>query len=210
MPLPASPAVVADAIERQTQVIRSKVAKVYENSGLSEGAEATRETLSTVTAIQLVVIIFELYNLRKEVLPDKHAFTIPSFSYVNNKPYPVAIPDFFLLATASFWGPSLLWGITSLLIPLTASYFFNLTAKPTTRSRSGTPHFTYSFDPLTFSIVKALLTYVIYGQDVTFGGWVDLEYVARINSAIFGGYQGVLTGTAIGALVTLYDAVLKK
>jgi hypothetical protein len=63
---------------------------------------------------------------------------------------------------------------------------------------------------LTFSIVKALLTFVVYGQDVTFGGLVDLEYVARINSALYGGWQGVLVGTGIGSLVTLYEAVLKK
>jgi hypothetical protein len=51
---------------------------------------------------------------------------------------------------------------------------------------------------------------VVYGQDVTFGGLVDLEYVARINSALYGGWRGVLVGTGIGSLVTVYEAVLKK
>lgn len=62
---------------------------------------------------------------------------------------------------------------------------------------------------MTFNVVKALLVYVVFGQDVTFG-MIDLENVARINSAIYGGYQGALTGTGIGTLVTLYEAVIKK
>jgi hypothetical protein len=165
--------------------------------------------LSTVVAVQALVVAFELYNLRKELLADRYAFTIPAIALLNTSPYDVKIPDLFLLLTSSFWGPATLWAFTSLLIPLFAAYFFNLTAKPS-RTRSHSTHFTYAFDPLTFSIVKGLLTYVVYGQDVTFGGLVDLEYVARINSALYGGWQGVLVGTGISSLVTLYEAVLKK
>lgn len=209
MPLPPSPAVVADAIDRQTQVIRTKVSRAYQDSGIIETTEATRETLSTVTSIQALVIFFELYKLRAEVLPDRYAFTIPAIELLKTKARDIYIPDLFLLLTSSFWGPVTLWAFTSFILPLTAAYFFNLTAKPS-RSRSHTTHFNYTVDPLTFSIVKGLLTFVIYGQDVTFGGLVDLEYVARINSAIYGGWQGVLVGSGIGALVSVYDAVLKK
>ncbi|KAH6722531.1 hypothetical protein DL95DRAFT_324623 [Leptodontidium sp. 2 PMI_412] len=209
VPLPPSPSVVADAIDRRTQVLRSKVANMYEDSGLVEYAQTTRESLSTVQAVQAVVILFEFYNLRKEVLADRYAFTIPVINYLTSAPYDVKIPDLFLLLTASFWNPVSLWAITTLVVPFVASYFFNLTAKPS-RTRSHTPHFAYKFDPLTFSIAKALMTFVVFGQDVTFGGLVDLESVARINSAIYGGWKGVLTGTGITALITLYDAVLKK
>jgi hypothetical protein len=209
VPLPPSPAVVADAIDRRTQALRTRVSKAYKQSGLTESAEATREALSTVVSVQAIVLAFELYNLRKELLADRYAFTIPAIVLLNTSPYDVKIPDLFLLLTSSFWGPAALWAATSLIIPLVAAYFFNLTAKPS-RTRSHSTHFTYAFDPLTFSIVKALLTFVIYGQDVTFGGFVDLEYVARINSALYGGWQGVLVGTGITSLVTLYEAVLKK
>src|SRR6202000_1623252 len=119
------------------------------------------------------------------------------------------IPDLFLLLTSSFWGPATLYLFTTILVPLFAAYFVNLTSKPRSRS-SHTAHFNYAFDPLTFNIVKALLVFVIFGQDVTFGGLVDLEYVARINSALYGGWQGVLVGSGIGALVTLYEAIIKK
>jgi hypothetical protein len=208
VPLPPSPAVVADAIDRRTAVLRSKVAGYYEKSGVVEGAQATRESLSSLTAIQGLIVLFELYNLRPELLPNRYAFTIPAIAFLNSSPYPVKIPDLFLLLTSSFWGPATLWAFSSFLIPLTVAYFFNLTSKPRTRSH-GTS-FNYSFDPLTFNIVKALFTYVIFEQDVTFGGLVDLEYVARINSALYGGYKGILAGTGIGTLVTLYEAVLKK
>jgi hypothetical protein len=92
---------------------------------------------------------------------------------------------------------------------LFAAYFVNLTSKPKSRS-SHASHFNYAFDPLTFNVVKALLVYVVFAQDVTFCGLVNLEHVARINSAVYGGYQGVLVGTAIGALVTLYEAIIRK
>ncbi|PMD25318.1 hypothetical protein NA56DRAFT_642346 [Hyaloscypha hepaticicola] len=209
VPLPPSPAVVADAIDRRTQALRTRVSKAYQQSGLTETAEATRETLSTVVAVQVLVTAFELYSLRKELLADRYAFTIPSIALLGTGPYDVKIPDLFLLLTSSFWGPATLWAFTSFFVPLFAAYFFNLTAKPS-RTRSHSTHFTYAFDPLTFNIVKALLTFVVYGQDVTFGGLVDLEYVARINSALYGGWQGVLVGTGIGSLITLYEAVLKK
>lgn len=208
VPLPPSPSVVADAIDRRTAVIRSKISDVYEESGLTEITQTTRETLSSVVSVEALIIAFELWNLRPELLADRYAFTIPAISFLHNSPYAVKIPDLFLLLTASFWGPALLWAFTAFVAPLFAAYFVNLTSKPKSRS-SHSSHFTYSFDPLTFNIVKGLLTFVVYGQDVTFRGLVDLEHVARINSALYGGWQGVLVGTGIGTLVTLYDAIKK-
>jgi hypothetical protein len=208
VPLPPSPAVIANEVDRRTAVIRSKIADAYEESGISDKAQAARETLSTVTAVHAIISAFELYNLRKELLADRYAFTIPAIKYLSSEEHPVKIPDLFLLLTSSFWGPAMLWAVTTFIIPLSAAYFFNLTSKP--RSRSHASHFNYTFDPMTFNIVKALLVYLIFGQDVAFGGLVDLEYVARINSALYGGWPGVLVGTGIGGLVTLYEAIIKK
>jgi len=208
VPLPPSPAVIADAIDRRTIVLRSKISDAYEESGLIETAQAARETLSTVTAIHGLIGAFELFFIRPEILQDRYAFTFPAIKYITSKEHPVKIPDLFLLLTSSFWGPATLWAVTTIIVPLIAAYFFNLTSKP--KSRSHSPNFAYSFDPLTFNIVKALLLFVVFGQDVTFGGLVDLEYVARINSALYGGWQGALAGTGIGALVTIYEAIIKK
>lgn len=209
VPLPPSPSVVVEAIDRRTAVIRHKVAKAYEGSGISETASTARETLSTVVSVEALIIAFEAFCLRKELLADRYAFTIPGYLLRRSTDYPVQIPDLFLLLTSSFWGPATLWAITSLIVPLLAAYFFNLTSKPKS-GRSHTTHFNYTFDPLTFNIVKGLLTYVVFAQDFTFGGLVDLEYVARINSALYGGPSSVLTGCAVGILVTFYEAIIKK
>ncbi|KAG9239644.1 hypothetical protein BJ875DRAFT_86006 [Amylocarpus encephaloides] len=209
VPLPPSPAVVANAIERKSVVLRSKLSEVYQGSGINETTEATRTTLSSLVAIHVLIHAFELLNLRKELLPNRYAFTIPEMPLFHMSEYPVSIPDLFLLLTSSFWGPANLWSLTSFVLPLGFAYFFNLTGKPISRSNHS-KHFAYNFDPLTFNIVKALLTSVIYGQDVTFGGLVDLEHVARINSALYGGWKGPVVGTAIGALTTIYEAIIKK
>lgn len=209
VPLPPSPAQVSDYVDRNAVVIRSRLNKIYEKSGVMEHAQATRETLSTVVSVEVLIILFEAFCLRYEVLADRYAFTIPGLKLLGTSDYPVKIPDMFLLLTSSFWGPATLWTITSLIVPLLASYFFNLTSKPRT-GRSHMQHFNYSFDPMIFNIVKALLTWVIYEKDVTFGGLVDLEYVARINSALYGGPTSVLVGCAIGVLITFYEAIIKK
>lgn len=200
---------VADAIDRRTAVIRRKVSQAYEDSGIMETAQVARESLSSVVSVEALIMLFEAYCLRRELLADRYAFTIPVSKIYGKTDYPVHIPDLFLLLTSSFWGPATLWAFTSFIIPLVTSYFFNLTSKPRT-GRSHTTHFNYSFDPLTFNIVKALLTYVIYQQDNTFGGLIDHEYVTRINSALYGGPSSVLVGCFIGILVTIYEAIIKK
>ena len=208
MPLPPSPSVVADAIDRRTAVLRSKISDAYEESGIVETAQQARETLSSVTAVHTLISAFEMFFIRREILADRYAFTIPVIKYINNTEHAVKIPDLFLLLTSSFWGPATLWAFTTIFAPLFVAYFVNLTNKP--KSRSHASNFNYSFDPLTFNIVKALLVYLVFGKDVTFGGLVDLESVARINSALYGSWPGVLVGTGIGALFTVYEAIIKK
>lgn len=201
------------AVDRSTKAVRTRVQTIYKDSGITEVTHATRESLSTVTSILFVVSAFEMWFLRPEVLPDRYAFTIPAISFLGTNDYPVQVPDLFLLLTGSFWSPTLLWLFTSTLLPTAVGYFFNLTVAHQSgrRSRvipSTTPD--YVVDPLTFSIIKALISYVVYGQKVTFGGWIDPQSIARVDSAIYGGYKGILVGTAITGLTTIYDAVLKK
>lgn len=209
VPLPPSPSVVADVIDRRTAVVRRRISRAYEDSGMLETAQTAREQLSSVVSVEALIVAFEAWCLRGELLADRYAFTVPAIPLLKTHAHAVHIPDLFLLLTSSFWGPATLWAITSFIVPLLAAYFFNLTSKPRT-GRAHTQHFNYTFDPLTFNVVKGLLTYVVYQQDYTFGGWVDLESVARINSALVGGPFGVLTGCAIGVLVTFYEAIIRK
>lgn len=194
--------------------MRQRVASIYQDSGVNEAAHATRESLSTVTSILFTVAAFELYFLRREVLADTYAFTIPAISFLGTNDYPVHIPDMFLLLTSSFWSPTLLWLATSLVIPATFGYFYNLSVAnqpaPGRGRRPSAPTPDYIVDPLTFSIVKALVSYVVYAQGVTFYGLVDETSIARINGALYGGWKGVLVGSAITGLTSLYDAILRK
>ncbi|ORY68770.1 uncharacterized protein BCR38DRAFT_507955 [Pseudomassariella vexata] len=211
IPLPATPADVANAVDRSTVAVRNRVATLYKESGITEATHATRESLSTVTSVLFIVSAFELYFLRHEVLPDRYAFTIPAINFLGTKDYPVMIPDLFLLLTSSFWSPALLWSFTSSVLPSVVGYFLNLTIgtqPPGRKTRGTTP--AYNVDPLTFSIVKALISFVVYGQKATFGGWIDDESIARVNGAVYGGYKGILVGTAISGLMSIYGAVLRN
>ena len=192
--------------------MRKRVASAYKESGLGDASNATRETLSTVASVLFVVSAFELYYVRQEILASRYAFTIPAISMAGTSDYPVYLPDMFLLLTASFWSPAIAWAMTSFVLPSLFGYFFNLSASsssgPRTRSKAAhTPE--YAVDPVTFSIAKALFTYVVYAQGATFGV-LSRQSVARLNSAVYGGYKGVLVGTAITGLVSVYDAVLRK
>ncbi|KAI2602086.1 hypothetical protein GGR54DRAFT_554545 [Hypoxylon sp. NC1633] len=213
IPLPATPADVAEAVDRSTVAVRTRVASLYKESGITEATHATRENLSTVTSVLFAISAFELYFLRPEILADRYAFTIPAIAFLGTKDFPVFIPDMFLLLTSSFWSPALLWAFTSVILPSVAGYFINLTLGSSNHgrvTRRTPPPQDSVVDPLTFSIAKALISYVVYGQGITFGGWIDETSIARINTAIFGGYKGVLTGTAITGIFSIYDAVLKK
>ncbi|KAF4455664.1 cytochrome P450 [Fusarium austroafricanum] len=210
--LPATPADVALAVDRSTSIVRQRVSSLYEESGITEVSHATRDTLSTVTSILFCVAGWELWNVRREVLSNVYAFTIPAISALGTPDYPIYVPDMFLLLTSSFWSPALTWMLTSVIIPSFAGYFFNLsaTSPPPSRGRPRPNHADYVVDPLTFSIVKALVSFVVYGQGVNFGGLLNDMSIVRLENAIYGGYKGILTGTAITGLVSIYDAVLRK
>ncbi|KAI9838808.1 MAG: hypothetical protein M1837_002301 [Sclerophora amabilis] len=213
VPLPPSPAVVADAIDRRTAVLRSKVSGAWDDSGVTKKIEDVRESLSTVLSIEALALAIEATGLRSEILPLRYAFTLPPLPVLGTSALPVSLPDLFLLVTSSFWSPFILWASTSLAVPLIFAYFFNLTlkAKPghvTTRSHSSNPG--HVFDPLTFNIAKALVAFLVYSEDVKFGGLVGYDSVERIRGSVPGGADGILVGAGIGGLVSIYEAVLKK
>ncbi|KAK4201405.1 hypothetical protein QBC40DRAFT_278151 [Triangularia verruculosa] len=217
--LPATPADVAASVERSTALVKNRINTLYSESKIPEATHQTREWLSTVHSVLSTIALFELYKLRQELLPDRYAFTVPAIGFLGTHDYPVKLPDMFALVTSSFWGPALTWFLTSFLLPSLFGYFFNLNAAhsgasgPAVATR-GRPRKDagqeYTVDPLTFSIVKALATYVVYAQGVTFGGLIDPVNVGRINGALYSGWKGVLVGTAVGGLVSFYDAVLRK
>ncbi|QUC20613.1 uncharacterized protein UV8b_04854 [Ustilaginoidea virens] len=216
--LPATPADVAEAIDRSAVAVRQRVASMYHETGITEASHATRDTLSTVTSILFVVSAFELWFIRPAILANRYAWTVPAIPALGTSDRPVYLPDMFLLLSPSFWSPALTWALTSAVLPTLAGYFFNLSATsrpgpPRTRARTAAAAAARSdtvVDPLTFSIAKALATYVVYAQGVTFGGLPSETAVARLDAAVYGGWRGVLVGCAIVAVTSIYDAVLNK
>ncbi|KAI9887984.1 MAG: hypothetical protein M1823_000241 [Watsoniomyces obsoletus] len=210
IPLPPSPAVVADVIDQSTAELRSRMGDVWEDVGLRERAESLRDYLSSVVSIETAILAIEANGLRSEVLPLRYAFTMPPVSGLTSSAMAVHLPDLFVVLTSSFWSPVILWSITSLFAPLLFGYFFNLTLRAR-QAHSGqqTHQPTHRVDPLTFNITKALISYLVYSQRFRLGLFVD-ETIDRTQAAIPGGLHGLLIGAAIGGLTSLYEAILKK
>ncbi|KAF2136113.1 uncharacterized protein K452DRAFT_280509 [Aplosporella prunicola CBS 121167] len=210
VPLPPSPAVVTDAIERQTAIVRGKVGEAWEGTGITDYAEYVREVLSSVVGVEAAAILVEAYYLQRQVMPWTYFFDIPAVEALGTNSHPVYLPQLFVLLTSSFWAPSLLWASTSLFVPLLFAYFFNLTLRTKINNGVTTSTTTYRADPLTFNIMKALVTYMVYAQGVRFSGMVGDDTVLKVDGALPGGYQSAMIGAGIGIITSIYEAVLKK
>ena len=212
MVFPPSPAVVADAIERQTAVVTTKVGAFMDRSGVSEAADFMREMLSSVHGIETVITLIEALGLQRETLPWTTSLTLPPIRFIKSEESIVFLPNLFEILTAKFWNTSLLWLTTTAMLPALFGYFFNLTlhgGRTGLQTRSSGKKPQHTVDPLTFNVTKALLSWLIYSQGIRFG-FLANETVDRVNVAVFGGVQGLMIGAAIGGLASVYDAVLKK
>ncbi|KAJ5698361.1 hypothetical protein N7462_000366 [Penicillium macrosclerotiorum] len=211
--LPASPAVVADAIDRQTTKVREGIEKAWTSSGVLQRSQELRTSLSSLLAIEVLILSIEGFSILKELLPLRYVGTTPPISAIHLEPVSVKIPDFFLLVSGAFWAPFLLWLLTGLVLPLAAAYFFNLSWKAAggavRRGRSAASH-QANFDPLSFNIAKALLVYKVYVDHYSFHGLFSNYAIEKVNVAIPGQWAGMLTFTAIGAVGTLYEAILRS
>lgn len=209
VPLPPSPAVVADAIERQTAIVKQNVERYWTQVGVDNLVENARENLSSVVAVQFIALLIEAVGIRRETLHMRFAFNTPAVPSINIRSHPVYLPDFFEVLTSGFWAPTLLWTATSFALPALLAYFINLTLKKGSHGIKPSSK-SYRADPLIYSVTKALITWLVYAQGVRFGGFVSDETVATVDKGLFGGYQSVLIGSSIGILVSLYEAALRK
>jgi len=217
IPLPPSPAVVTDAIDRQTSRIRNSISEVYKKSQITEYSDYAREILSSSLTINIIALVIEAYGLRKEILPSKAIGQIPAIKYIKATKTTVFVPDLFLLLSPSFWAPFSLWMLTSLVLPLIISYFINLPLKThpthnysTRRALAVKAAPEMQFDPFVYNVAKAFLTYVVYAEHFQMFGLFQNFTVATVNESVLGGWFGMMTGAGIGGLISLYEAVLKK
>jgi hypothetical protein len=222
--IPASPAQLANVADQSFQVARTKAEELWKKTYIEEAVEFVRENASSVTAVDVLILLIEALGLQWNTLKVEPAFSTPSIQAVGLNSYQVHLPDYTKLLTSDFWAPATLWSLTSIFVPLLVSYFFNLTLRSNTRHKSSRS--TYATDPLTFSIVKALMQYIVYGPiayptpvpvdtklaDIVYPAWGPFAGSTRLTVAesVPGGYKGLQIGAAIGLVVSLYDAALKK
>lgn len=199
-----------DHLDRQSARVRTSVRKAYRQSGLTEFLDNAREKVSNTATAELLVILIEALSIRSEILPSRSFGTIPASKTLGTKEYDVAVPDLFVTFTAGFWSMLTIWSLLSFILPATLAYFLNLTVKTKQQNKSRSSPAPATFDPLTFNITKALLTWLVYSEGYRFAGFPDIHTVGRIQDSLPGGGRGVLIGTGIGILTSIYEAVLKK
>lgn len=207
LPGPPSPADVADIVEHESTKLVSGLQDLYSSSGITENIEWLRETCSSVAAVQLTFMLIESVALQKRLMPWRFAFSIPSTGFTPS--FPVQYPDLFILLTGFYWSTTLLWTATSVVVPLIFAYFYNLTIRDVKRGNMRVSVARYAADPLTFNVVKALATWLVYSRGVSLG-FINPEVAERVELAMFGGSTAVLIGCGIGALAALYEAAQKR
>lgn len=203
--LPASPAVVADEIEQATTRFYAGLDDMYSVSGVPQTVEWVRDLCSSAVGVHATFLLLEAYALQKAIFPYKYAFDIPAVPLLHTPSIAVKVPDLFVLLSGAFWGPTLLWTATSIFVPLFFAYFYNMTAHPLRRSSARVQALRYPYDPMTFSIVKALATLLVYRFDIT-RGYIDPYPAITVDHAMFSGHSAILTGCAISGLASLWEA----
>ncbi|KKZ61317.1 hypothetical protein EMCG_04034 [[Emmonsia] crescens] len=220
--LPPSPAVITDAIDRQTTKARQSMSEAWDASGLTERSDALRSCLSSVRAIETITLVLELYGLLTDIVPVRYLTTFPAVSTIGTPDYAIRVPDLFVMLDASFWGPFSLWLTTSIFLPSLLAYFFNLSLKisqqgshaygtrRTTTTAAARLAGTGSLDPLVYNVSKALVSYLVYTNNFTFWDMYRRMTVMTVSGSVPGGLPGLLTGSAIGTLGSLYEAILRR
>ncbi|KAJ5650011.1 uncharacterized protein N7484_003734 [Penicillium longicatenatum] len=213
---PPSPAVVTDAIDRQTAKMREGLEHAWTESGFIERSHALRATLSSLKAIETIFVLVEASYVLYELVPLRYLTTTPAVPAAHLPSFSIKVPDLFVLLTGAFWAPFSLWFLTNLGLPLLAAYFFNLSWQAATGGSQGPARRTRStsslasFDPLSFNIAKALLVYKVYVDHFHYVDLFSKYAIQKVNFSIPGQYSGMLTGTAIGVIGTLYEAILRR
>jgi len=210
LPLPASPAAVTDLVERQTERLAETVNSYWDQWQITPHLHSARTALSTSAAVSLIAVLVEAYGLSRVILPWRYVFSTPApLNLLYKTPLALHLPDFFVLLTGGFWAPIMLWVVTSLLVPLAAGWFFNFTSAKTA-SQGRRNHQAARVDPFAYCVAKVLLVWLVFERGFRYGGAFSKATVYIVGGSMPGGHTTALVGAAIGALASLYEAVLRR
>ena len=201
---------VTDVIETQSALLSAGFNDLVTATHAETLFHELREQLSTVIGVQMTILLLESYYLQSRIMPWSYAFDFPSLHALGTPSFAVSLPDLFILLTSFYWSSATLWATISIWLPLAASWLWNLTFRPSTKHGVTTDLPRWRCDPLTYNVVKALLTWLVFSQGKRFWGFVADETVERVLLSMPGGYQGMLIGAFIGILASLYEAAQRK
>lgn len=221
---PASPAQLAEVADQSFQELKEKASEWWDRSRIDDLKELLRENASSVATIQVLMLFIEAVGLQWNTLATTPMFPTPATLGSYYQGDKIHGPDAWKLLTAEWWAPATLWSLTSWVLPLVFSYFFNLTIRANTNRKNSDRQ--YPADPLIFNIAKAILAYsayrihvvnpalvgepgVVKTHDYSWGPFSEYS-VGVVRDNVPGGYYGLQIGAAVGILVSLYDAALKK
>lgn len=201
IPLPPSPSVVADLVEASAEDIRARISTYlheYLTPAVTRRVQLTRQSLSNVVSVAVLVHVVELGALVYRLIPATYPVTIPPVA--SPSPITVNLPDLFAVLEGRFWVPVLTWVVVSVLIPGLVGYFVNLTRSPTARKASNG----YVCDPLTFALAKGLLGWTLFYQRT-----VNSEGLKVVEEAV-GKEVLVLVGSIVVGLVGLWEGLMTR
>lgn len=204
--LPPSPAVIADVVEEQTARLEAGLGNFWKSTKIADVLLLVRGELSSLYGIHMAILMLEGFFLQRDILPWKYAFDIPAFSLVGKSSIPVFFPDLFVLLTSYWWSTSILWATMNLWLPLIAGWFCNLTLKSKEKDGVASWQPRYQIDPLTFSVTKAVLTWLVFQQGMRLGVFAN-ETVDRVVLAMPVGYSGVMISAYIGIVTSIWDGL---
>jgi len=152
--------------------------------------------------VHLAFLFLEAFSLGTELLGWKFVRDTPAVLGLPS--YAIHVPNLFALLSGDFWKPTILWASTSIFIPALFAYFFNLTVHSVKRHGARIKVVRYDYDPVTFNIVKMLLTSAVYGNGL-FDGLVHPETAFRVSNSQYGGYNGILMSTFVGVIFSIWE-----
>ncbi|KAL8741285.1 MAG: hypothetical protein Q9190_006096 [Brigantiaea leucoxantha] len=193
LPLPTSPAVLADKIEAQTTSFTTSLSGMISRSPLPGALHTIRASLSSATSIHLLTLFIEACGLFSTVVPLKYLTTLPAVPALGiTWETSLKIPDLFALLSTAFWGPVGLWIATSIALPLIGGWAMNL------RHDGGC-------DGVSYGVVRGLLAWIVYAK-----GGVSGESRGVVEGSVPGGSVGMMVGAAVGVLGAVYEVILRK
>ncbi|KAI5779233.1 hypothetical protein EDC01DRAFT_621512 [Geopyxis carbonaria] len=204
VPLPPSPAVVANEIESRTNQIVASAFEAIEIVEITQKAIGLRDRLSNVISVNAIALTLEVSFLFISVIPLTYEVTIPGIPTLGTHNKIFVLPDLFVLLTSAFWSPFLTWLMTAIIGPFINASLFNLVAA-TVAVKDGSE---YKADPLTFAVTKALLVYLVHYKDFFFWGLCNPKSVQIVGNSV--GRELQLVAAGIAGLAAIWEGILRR